>query len=285
MLLSPLLLKLKNTRSSMTKAESIILDGILEDPSDFVKASAREFSKSIGVSDASVIRFCKKYNELGYQEFKDLLNKELVQSGESAKRAINPDIYSEDDLEVIVDKVESMINNSVRDTKALLNTKILRIAISELEKAKRLFFIGIGPSGLSAIDAGNKFARIGFDATGFDELYTMSAKLHYTTANDLVVVISHSGENESLLKNVKAARDNGSYIIAITQNKKSSIGKSADIVLQNCSQGDFYQGDSIGTRVSQMFLLNILYNETLKNNFDQMKLSRITLRKRHNELR
>ncbi|SHF27044.1 MurR/RpiR family transcriptional regulator [Vibrio gazogenes] len=279
---SPLLLQLKNSRFSMTKAESLIVDKIIENPSYFVRASAREFSTSTGVSDASVIRFCQKYSALGYQEFKAQLHKELMISSQGEKRAISPDIYIEDDLDSTVEKVESIINYSVRDTKALLVTESLQQAVDALEKANRLFFIGLGGSGLSAIEAGYKFNRIGFDANSFNEKHTMYYKIQYTKPDDFVVVISHSGESEDMIKAAQTAQQNGSTIVAITQNANSTIGKLSHIVLQNSSQGELYQGDSIGTRISQMYLLDILYTETLKHCFENVKSSKINIRSKIN---
>ncbi|CAG9297605.1 MurR/RpiR family transcriptional regulator [Celerinatantimonas diazotrophica] len=279
---APLLLKLRNARFSMTKAESLIVDKIIEDPSYFVHASARECSTVIGVSDASVIRFCQKYCGLSFQDFKETLHRELIESSQVERRSISPDIYIEDKLDVMIDKVESIINYSVRDTKALLNIDVLQLAITALEAASRLFFIGLGGSGLSAIEAGYKFNRIGFDANSFNEKHTMYYKVQYSKPDDLVVVISHSGETEDLIKATKTAQQNGSTILAITQNPQSSIGKLAQIVLQNSSEGELYQGDSIGTRISQMYLLDVLYTEALKHCFDQVKSSKINIRSKIN---
>lgn len=266
----------------MTKAESLIVDKIIENPSYFVRVSAREFSSSTGVSDASVIRFCQKYSSLGYQEFKEQLHNELITSTQGEKQAISPDIYVEDDLESTIDKVESIIRYSVRDTKALLVTDALKKAVVAIEKATRLFFIGLGGSGLSAIEAGYKFNRIGFDANSFNEKHTMYYKIQYTKPDDVVIVISHSGESEDLLKAVQTVRQNGATIVAITQNCHSAIGQLAHIVIQNSSQGELYQGDSIGTRISQMYLLDILYTEALKHCFENVKFSKINIRSKIN---
>ena len=266
----------------MTKSELIIVDKILEDPLFFVQSSAREFSKAVGLSDATVIRFCQKYSDLTYQEAKERLNKQLINLSSRSPKEVSPNIYSSDDLVTTTDKIESAVSASISDTKNIIDMKELKEIIDLIGLAKRVYFVGFGASGLSAIEAEHKFARIGIDVTGLDEKHSMFYKLQYTTPEDLVITISHSGDTLDILQAAKTAKQNKTPVIAITHNRKSELGKIADMVLQNCSQGGFYEGDSIGTRLSQVYLIEIMYTELLKRNFDKVKSSKIKIRNKIN---
>lgn len=68
-------------------------------------------------------------------------------------------------------------------------------------------FIGLGGSGMSAIEASLKFNRIGIDANGFNEKHAMFYKLQHTTANDIVIALSHSGKTADILNAQKQQKN------------------------------------------------------------------------------
>ncbi|MDG3085360.1 MurR/RpiR family transcriptional regulator [Vibrio hannami] len=275
---SAILLKLRTSRSSMTKSELVIVDKIIEDPNFFVCSSARDFSKAIGLSDATVIRFCQKYSDLKYIELKERLNAELIEETNRAPREVSPNIYADDDLETTIDKVQSAVLASLEDTKKIIDLEELNNVIRCIEDARRVFFVGLGGSGLTAIEAEHKFARIGVDVSGFHEKHRMFYTLQYIKPHDLLITISHSGETVGIVQAAQTAKQNGASVVAITHNKKSNLGVLSDVVLQNCSQGGFYEGDSIGIRTSQMYLIEVIYTELLKKNFDRVKSSKIKIK-------
>ena len=69
-----------------------------------------------------------------------------------------------------------------------------------LKKAERIFFIGLGNSGFVADDSAYKFMRIGFNARGIDNSHLIMLHMALLHENDVVVVISHSGESFEIIK-------------------------------------------------------------------------------------
>ncbi|MGR5144506.1 MurR/RpiR family transcriptional regulator [Photobacterium sp. DNB23_23_1] len=270
--------QLKLARDNMTKSELKIVDQFLRDPALVVLSSAREFSKLAGVSDASVIRFCQKYGFTGYSEMKDLLNQELIEAPVTKAEPISADIYIEDSLEETIDKISKIVNCSILDTKKSLCTTDLKSVIDAIDQSKRVFFIGLGGSGLTAQEAQYKFSRIGLDATGFFEKHAMTYKMQYTNGDDVIIAISHSGEKSEIIETVKTVKENNGFCVAVSNNRQSTLSSICDITLDNCSQGELYQGDSIGTRVSQMFIIDIIYTELLKRRFTSIKSSKIRIK-------
>ncbi|MEZ9040926.1 MULTISPECIES: MurR/RpiR family transcriptional regulator [unclassified Vibrio] len=274
----PIYQQLKQARSNMTKSELKIVDLLLQNPAFVIRSSARDFSKLANVSDASVIRFCQKYGFTGYSEMKELLNQELIVSSAAVIPPLSADIYIEDSLLETIDKISEIVTVSVNDTKSKLSVDDLELAIKLIDNAQRLFFVGVGGSGLTALEAQYKFSRIGLDATGFFENHSMAYKIQYTNDRDILVAISHSGEKHEIIETVKTAKSNSTFCIAITNNRNSELASLCDLTLDNCSQGELYQGDSIGTRVSQMFIVDILYTEMLKKRFPNVKSSKIMIK-------
>ncbi|MEG2254830.1 MAG: MurR/RpiR family transcriptional regulator, partial [Vagococcus sp.] len=75
---------------------------------------------------------------------------------------IDPIVQKNDDLSTIIDKVAVMLSTTVSDTANFLDEKVIQEAISALKKARRIYLIGVGSSGVIAYDLAHKFNRAGF---------------------------------------------------------------------------------------------------------------------------
>lgn len=277
---SSLLISLKSQLSSLTRSDRLIAQSIVDDPAYFVQVSVKSFAKHLGTSDATVIRFCKKMGFSGYQALKERLNSDLLAPQAMDQIALSSDIYLDDSIDDTADKLLNIVAQSVRETKIALDLSVIQSIVDRISKCQRIFFIGLGGSGMSAIEASLKFNRIGIDANGFNEKHAMFYKLQHTTANDIVIALSHSGKTADILNAQKTAKERGAYTIAITNNLTSPLAEHSEIKLLNCSEGEVYQGDSIGTRVTQMFILDLIYTELMKQNFDKVKSAKHNIREK-----
>ena len=70
-----LLRQIKNTLPELRKSEKIVASFILDDPKSVITMKTAEASSAMGISEPTLIRFCKAMGFSGYQEFKiNLLN-------------------------------------------------------------------------------------------------------------------------------------------------------------------------------------------------------------------
>ena len=65
-----LLRQIKNTLPELRKSEKLVADFVLKDPKSVVTMKTAEASSAIGISEPTLIRFCKALGFSGYQEFK-----------------------------------------------------------------------------------------------------------------------------------------------------------------------------------------------------------------------
>ncbi|MFV0575885.1 MAG: MurR/RpiR family transcriptional regulator [Vibrio sp.] len=277
---SSLLVSIKSQLSSLTRTDRIIAESIVDNPAYFVQVSAKSFANQVGTSDATVIRFCKKMGFSGYQELKEKLKSDLLAPKVSQQNVLTSDIYIDDSIGSTASKLCGIISQSIRDTKIALNLNTIEKIVQRISKCQRIFFIGLGGSGMSALEASLKFNRIGIDANGFNEKHAMFYKLQHTTSDDIVVALSHSGNTEDIVNAQLTAKECGAFTIVITNNLSSPLAEISDIKILNCSEGEVYQGDSIGTRVSQMYILDLIYTELMKRNFDKVKSAKSNIREK-----
>ena len=73
-----LLRQIKNTLPELRKAEKLVADYVLKDPTSEVNMNTAEASSAIGISEPNLIRYCKALVFSGYQEFKMYLSQQLA---------------------------------------------------------------------------------------------------------------------------------------------------------------------------------------------------------------
>lgn len=69
-------------QTKLTKSQSMIADYITHNEKRAIGMTAMEIAKEVGVSDASVIRFCRSLGFAGFPELKQQLEKELAEKNE-----------------------------------------------------------------------------------------------------------------------------------------------------------------------------------------------------------
>jgi DNA-binding MurR/RpiR family transcriptional regulator len=86
----------------------------------------------------------------------------------------------------------------------------------------------------------------------------MTLKLANLKPEDLVVAFSHSGETPEVVNAFRLARKAGAHCLAITHNLQSPLIELANTWLITCGSAGPFQGDSIATRLSQLFIIEFL---------------------------
>ena len=120
---------------------------------------------------------------------------------------------------------------AIKDLAKRLDKNFLK-AIDLIVKCKgRVIVTGMGKTGI----VGRKIAAT-FSSTGTPSVWIHSAEavhgdLGQVTKDDVVIVISNSGETEETKRLLPLAKKIGSRIIAMTGNVKSALAKYSDVVL------------------------------------------------------
>ncbi|MBU1995882.1 MAG: SIS domain-containing protein, partial [Candidatus Omnitrophica bacterium] len=120
---------------------------------------------------------------------------------------------------------------AIRNLASRINDKFEK-AVELISKCKgRVIVAGMGKTGI----IGRKIAAT-LSSTGTPSIWMHCAEavhgdLGQVTRNDILIIISYSGETDETKKLLPLIRKIGSKIIAITGNPKSSLAKFSDIDL------------------------------------------------------
>ncbi|MGE7839747.1 MurR/RpiR family transcriptional regulator [Lysinibacillus sp. NPDC093712] len=248
--------------NSFTNTEKKVADYILENIKDVIYMSITDLADECNVGESSVFRFCKTMDLKGYQEFKIMLAHSITLDNETPQ--LSSAITMQDTIAELSSKVLSSNVHALTETYNLLSESDIAHAVECMIDAQRIHFFGVGSSLMTAMEAKNKFMRITnkTECSVDSHLQIMSAAL--MTEQDVAVLISYSGSTKDTIEVAKVAKERGAKIISITRFAKSPLTSFADITLLCGANEGPLQGGSLSAKISQLYLLDLLYLEYFK---------------------
>ncbi|MCD9527836.1 MurR/RpiR family transcriptional regulator [Photobacterium carnosum] len=261
--------------NSLTPSSKRIADYVVLNPTQISKHSIANLSQIVNAGDATIIRFCRTLGFKGYQDFKMELAIEVSNFQGREKEIFDTYVTPEDNAEMIGHKLKTAIESVLSETMNLLDFQCLESVAEILKDTKAIYFFGVGSSGLTAESAKHKFMRIGLNVDAFTNNHFMYIKSSLIHAGDVAIGISHSGSSIETTKALRLAKENGAVTIAITHNPRSDITKFSDYVLVNGNQQGQLQGDSIGTKISQFFVLDLIYTLLVQHDITGAKTNKL----------
>ncbi|MBU4349803.1 MurR/RpiR family transcriptional regulator [bacterium] len=250
------ILRIKSQLTSLKPAERRVADYILDNINEVIHLSITKMAENAGVSEATVVKFCQHIGYSGYQELKII----LAQAGEKDYREhIYGEIEANDDIDIIIKKIFQIYNQSLNNTKELLQNTDVKTSIEMILKARRLYFFGFGASGIVAEDADLKFKRINYISEALTDNHRQKTIGALLTKEDVVIAISDSGRTKELIESLKIVKNAMAKIIAITSNLGSPITKLADITLLTSSQETPFRGSALASRMAQLAVIDVLF--------------------------
>ena len=144
-----LLRQIKNTLPELRKSEKLVADFVLKDPKSVVTMKTAEASSAIGISEPTLIRFCKALGFSGYQEFKINLSQQLA----ADDYFVMYEIEEDDSIHELCEKVFDTTISEILNVRSQINQDILESAIEALANAQRVEVYAFGGSAPVAMDA------------------------------------------------------------------------------------------------------------------------------------
>lgn len=251
--------------NQFTRTERKIADYVIKNTDKVLFMSLSDLSTACKVADASVHRFCRRVGVKGYQEFKMKLSLSMTPD-EGADKTENAENIKSGSLDQMMDSILENHINALKETRRLVNGDEVSKIVWMMEKAKRIYFFGIGDSLLTAQSARNKFLRITNKVTCISDPHMQAMAASMATEEDLIIFISYSGSTKDNVYVAQIAQESGAKIVAITRFLKSPLTEYADELLVCGSNEGPLEGGSMGAKLSQLFIVDILFNEYYRRN-------------------
>lgn len=250
------LARMRAAFSSLSEAEQRVAVAFQQQPAELVHLSIEELAQRIGVSTATVVRFCQS---VGYRGLRDL---KLVLAAEAPaphQPLIHEAIQPEDDIGTIARKILQSDQQAIADSMQVLDETALVRAVAALLAAPRIEFYGIGSSLPIAMDAYYRFSRIGMPVTCIGDPHMQAVSAARLPPGSVAFAISHTGRTRETLDTLQKASAAGATCILLTSHTATPLGRYADIELITASRETAFRTEAVASRVAHLSLIDALY--------------------------
>jgi len=241
--------RIRAARPSLSPAERQVADWVLRQPGTVLSLPVAAIAREAGVSQPTVIRFCRSMGCHGLSDFKLRLAQ-----GNVARDAVPARVASPSGTRVLQNAIDALTTLQDR-----FDPRTLDAAVALVDSAHRIDLYGFGSSGVVALDAQTKFFRYGIPANAYSDPYLVSMSLNVLQAGDVVIAISKSGALPELQTAVERVRELGVRVIAVTA-PGSPLAALADVVLP-AGVDDAVADRSMVARLLHLALLDALVLE------------------------
>jgi glucokinase len=209
---SALLDRVHQARGDLSAAERRVADLVLAQPRSVLNDPIAEIAARAGVSQPTVVRFCRSLGCQGLSDFKLKLASGLT----GTIPVTHTQVRRTDSIHELGAKVLDNTASAVLKVRDQLNSEAVDRAIAMLLKARRIDIYALGNYGVVAQDAQYKFLRFGVPTAAYTDSRLQLLAAASVGPGDVVVAVSGSGRIGELLKAVDAALAAGADVIAIT---------------------------------------------------------------------
>jgi DNA-binding MurR/RpiR family transcriptional regulator len=270
--------KIKSMMQYLSKSEMMIADFIMDLHADPRTLTSSLLAEQLNVAQSTVIRFTQKLGYPSFREFLVDLNAEYSREIPFEEEVVADENTEDTNLRMLAQYYD-VLNITNRYNPAEYYDK----AVALIRKARKIVLFGVGNSSIFCEYLGNQLTKLGFLASSYRDTHTFLVGCSMMEKEDLLILVSESGETKEILDAVAVAKHNGVPILAITGKAKSHLQQAADACLTTIVFETDTRLNLLTVRVSQMLVIDLLYINLFKSDFkvhfDKVQSSDELLRK------
>ncbi len=242
-----------NTMPNLRKSERKVAEYVLDHQQDVINMRVIDLANNAGVSEPTVIRFCRAVGCNGFQDFKLTLVQQLASSPSFGQVAVTDTDSTADFSQKVFDgAIDTLME--VRDS---VDIDRLHQAVAAIAAASRVEFFGFGASGAVAADAYHKFFRLQLAAAAHSDHHFQNMSASSMSPGDVVVAISHSGRTKALLDALRLVKEAGGTVVSICPSD-SPVAEIADIPIVVNVQEDIEVYTPLCSRIAHLVVIDVL---------------------------
>lgn len=257
--------RVEQLRKEFSKSEQQIAELLLRDPHAFARLNVKEIAAKVGVSEPTVVRFCRRVGCEGFKDFKIQIIQDLAYrqasteaGGARAEASARPQQAGavESTHGIPADVHDAAVAALARMHKAL-NWQAVDTAARLIAKARRVVVYGIGGSSAGmAEEAHNRLFRLNISSAAYTDSYMQRMSATTLDERDVALFVSSTGRPKSLLDSVELAKYYGAKCVGVTP-KESALGRDLDICIDlELTQGGVNQFHPNPTRYAQLYAID-----------------------------
>lgn len=244
--------RVSKSSSLLNSTEKEIINYILKNKTEVKDKKIRVLANALFISPNTIMRLCKKLGYSGYSELKYELLQEEVSNNISTKKEIV--IYEENE-----------IINKLKKTISLNSEETITEIVNKIMENKIIYFYGLGLSKYSILSFSKKLHYLGKVCIFPDDRDSANIIFKGLDHNDLLILVSCSGEHKDLQEFVYIAKTNNAKLLTITSLSQNPLVELADCSLFTYIDTKSINGGDCSSRIGFEFIFDILFENILLN--------------------
>ncbi|MEA4965542.1 MAG: MurR/RpiR family transcriptional regulator [Oscillospiraceae bacterium] len=235
----------------ISQAEKKIAEFILKNTDDAVNSNVSELANHSGVSDATVIRFCKHLGYDGYYQMRLCLSRDMGRNETSYDFCDVTGATSHGLFKRIADSALAAAGTT--------DERVLKAVVDLILHCSMVHLVAAGNTSSLCMYFGPRLERLGIRCSynSLPEQYL--GHINLARENEIVLAISGSGTSRYVVKALELAGEKGMKTVAITEYQYSPVSRIADYLLLSASGNNSESPVSQTSRLGEMFILEVLY--------------------------
>lgn len=241
--------------NNLYEAEKKIADYVINHKEKVIEMTVSELANESSVSEATIVRFCKKCDLKGFHHLKISIAKEMVNSKEN-------NISNELDSNNIYQSLQNILANKIEELKqtmSMMKEDEIKNILEAIKSARLVQFAAVGNTIPVAMDGTYKFNQLGIAAVTNTIWETQLALAYTLTEKDAVIVISNSGSSKNLVTLLEIANERKATTISITNHENSPVANESKYHINTATREKLFLDEFSFSRVSAMVVIETLY--------------------------
>lgn len=257
----------------LTVSEKKIADFITAFPEQVQEMGILDLAEACATAMATVSRFSRKLGYDGFNAMKIAIAHTVSGRSEHAD-LLSGKINLEDSFEDECKKLHAADLAVITQTYELIDPEAYLKAVDMVLRADRVICMGQGGSSIIAQEAAHLFSTVSGKFSAVQDGHLQAIAISSLGPKDAVIYFSYSGSVRDMMENLALARQYGVGTILVTRFPKSPGSSFADIILQCGSSESPLQLGSVQARISQLFMLDILFSEFCRRDYEAARRSK-----------
>lgn len=254
-----LLQALRGRLDDLRPVQRRIAEVILADPLAAGATTIDQLAAAAGCAQSSVVSLARELGLSGYRELRAALVAETARAiGDQGALAFPLEIDPGDPLSVSVERIAAADARAVRDTVRLLDLEALERIAERLAAARRILVIGVGASGLAALDLQYKLTRLGLSAHALTSAHGALPAVVGLGAQNVLMAISDSGAHDRRARRPRARRRGRCPHPRDHRAPAGPLARDADEVLLTASREPSFRAGATSSRIAQLAIADCL---------------------------
>ena len=259
-----------NTIHDFSFNEQAVVDFIIEDPNQFLGMTTEEICEHCYVSKSTIHRLCKKLDVEGVKELKVLVTMSMIDrvAHQKVHNFNQPFVQSDSNFDVIAN-LRSLYEQTVILTSSSIEMDKLDKMILAINKAASIDIYVNSTYEPMAHLFRNQMLDIGKMVHVFSDGHEQFASAHSSNDTHVAIVITYDGSLDFSYDLITMLKRNRTEVILISSMQNHGVSHMGTYNLYLTSKEDEKMLSPFSSKLSLMYVLDMIYGQYFKLNYDQ----------------